>query len=939
MQFLHFMVLGMGTGSIYAMVGLAVVLVFRASGVLNFATGSVGAVAAYIFFALRDQHNVNWILALVLALASGAAIGALTQVLVMSRLRHSSVLLKLIATLGVLTLLQGVMVLIWGSQQQLVEGILPITPVTISSGFVVGEDQLILIAIAIVVSIALKILYTYTSFGRATTAVAENRRVAAGFGWSTSMIEVINWSLGGALSALAAILIAPIVGLSPETLALLVLPAIAAGLVGSFNSFLLTVAGAMALGVIQSELSNYVSTTGVAASVPFLLIVVIVVAGGRARPTRGDIPNRLPLPGTGRIRLSTIAIGGAVLLSLVWTVSPLWIASINTTLIFGLIIMSVVVVTGYAGQLSLGQWAMAGLAAWIAGRLVAVQGLPFAWAALIGVVAMVPIGVVFALPALRTRGINLAVVTLGMAEAVQNIIFTSSNLTGGIDGIQVGSPHLFGINLDDTLYPARYATMTVIAFIVVAVAVSNVRRGRSGRRMLAVSGNERAAAALGINVYATKLHAFALGAAIAGIAGILTVFQTPTVVLTQFDVFGSIDAVVYAVIGGIGWVSGALLGALFGSGSVSSQALSSLTNNNPQVNNWFLLAGGLSVVLVVIQAPNGLAQLNLMKLSVLTHRISSALHGLMRVNGNIESGSGRRQQSRAHSRPQPTAALKQTKKSVELTVTGLCVQFGGVKALSDVNLQVRSGEVLGLIGPNGAGKTTLLDAVTGFNKPSGGSVVLDGRNIQTWSPVRRARAGLGRSFQGVELFRELTVLDNLLVASDDHSFRPYVLDPLHPGRPRQSSLTMELIGELELEPFLDLLPPELPYGTTRLVAIAQALVAEPKVLFLDEPAAGLDTKESAELGRVISRIARQRNVAVVVVEHDVPLVLSICDRIVVLDFGRTIAEGTPDEISADPVVREAYLGRRHHVQSESQGSVSLASSITKEGSVGAPAPY
>src|SRR5271155_4764048 len=135
MQFLHFMVLGMGTGSIYALVGLAVVLVFRASGVLNFATGSVGAVAAYIFFALRDQHNVNWILALVLALASGAAIGALTQVLVMSRLRHSSVLLKLIATLGVLTLLQGVMVLIWGSQQQLVQGILPIAPVSISSGF------------------------------------------------------------------------------------------------------------------------------------------------------------------------------------------------------------------------------------------------------------------------------------------------------------------------------------------------------------------------------------------------------------------------------------------------------------------------------------------------------------------------------------------------------------------------------------------------------------------------------------------------------------------------------------------------------------------------------------------------------------------------------------------------------------------------------------
>ncbi len=246
-----------------------------------------------------------------------------------------------------------------------------------------------------------------------------------------------------------------------------------------------------------------------------------------------------------------------------------------------------------------------------------------------------------------------------------------------------------------------------------------------------------------------------------------------------------------------------------------------------------------------------------------------------------------------------------------LEVRDLTVRYGGVTALDGVALHVRPGTVVGLIGPNGAGKTTLLDAVTGFTPPSDGTVLLDGQDITRWTPVRRARAGIGRSFQGVELFDELSVLDNLLVAADDQSPLRYLLDPLRPGGRRLSPATERVVADLELGDVLDAMPAELPSGTARLVGVARALVAEPAVLFLDEPAAGLDTHETAELGTLIRRIAAQWGIGVVLVEHDVPLVLGVCDHVVVLDFGRCIATGTPDEIRQDPAVLAAYLGTDH----------------------------
>jgi ABC-type branched-subunit amino acid transport system ATPase component len=236
-------------------------------------------------------------------------------------------------------------------------------------------------------------------------------------------------------------------------------------------------------------------------------------------------------------------------------------------------------------------------------------------------------------------------------------------------------------------------------------------------------------------------------------------------------------------------------------------------------------------------------------------------------------------------------------------------RFEGLLAVSNVDLQIEEGQIIGLIGPNGAGKTTFIDAVAGFvTADPGATVVLDDTPIDGWSPTRRARAGLGRSFQSLELFEDVTVRENLLVACDEHDVVRYGADLVRPGRPMLTPVAAAAVREFGLEGDLDVTPDRLPHGRRRLVAIARAVAAAPSVLLLDEPAAGLTAIETEELGRLVRKLAHETGLAVLMIEHDVSLVLSVCDRVTVLDFGRVIATGTPAEITANPAVVAAYLG-------------------------------
>jgi ABC-type branched-subunit amino acid transport system ATPase component/ABC-type branched-subunit amino acid transport system permease subunit len=882
----EFAVLGLAAGALYALLSLGVVLVYRSSGVLNFATGAIGAVGAFVFYGLRDQLGVPTGVALPIGLIAGAAVSALMHVAVLSPMRSASRLAKLIASLGVLTVIQGAIRLGWKNPAQ-PTSYLPTATWTFFGSIRIGEDRIIIILGVIVLVVILSLVYSKTRFGLATTVVAEKPSVAACAGWSITRIELVNFTLAGALSALAAISIAPITGLNVEVLSLLVIPAIAGALVGRLSSFVMAVVGALGIGILESELSRYTTQQGVPESVPLAVIVVMLIVGGRARVQRGEAASLLPLPGKGRPRLGFLAGATAILVVLIFTLSAPWTSAITFTLIITIAIMSVVVVTGYAGQVSLGQWTIAGFGGWTAAKL-ASSGVDFALSAVIAVVVTAVLGTIVAIPALRTRGVYLAVITLAVALVLYDLVLTNLNLTGGYNGLHVPAPSLAGIDLDPIRYPDRYGLLVLVIALLVALVVCNIRTGRAGLRLLAVRSNERVAESLGINVYAAKLFAFMVASGIAATAGVLSAFQQPLVILDNFDVFQSMNLVQFAVIGGGASVAGAPVGALSEPGGIVTQVTSSLFS----IGDWLTVIGGLLVLFVLVRHPDGVA-----------HAVAGAI---ARRRGRTRTPAGRRDPGRAQQgRVLPR---RDDRSPARLDVEGVSVSFGGVKALQDVNLHVEPGEVLGLIGPNGAGKTTLLDAISGFAASSGGRVVLDGTDISRWSPVRRARAGICRSFQAVELFGELTVRENLIAAADRHDFRSYLAGPFRPGGPFRAEAVEAVIGEFSLEGVLEDRPASLSAGMARLVGIARTIVSEPRVLLLDEPAAGLDASESMTLSPVIRQIAHERGTPVVLIEHDVPLVLSTCDRVVVLDWGRVLASGTPAEIESHPGVRSAYFG-------------------------------
>jgi branched-chain amino acid transport system ATP-binding protein len=249
--------------------------------------------------------------------------------------------------------------------------------------------------------------------------------------------------------------------------------------------------------------------------------------------------------------------------------------------------------------------------------------------------------------------------------------------------------------------------------------------------------------------------------------------------------------------------------------------------------------------------------------------------------------------------------------SALLDVAGLCVRYGGVVAVDDVSFTVAEGSVFGLIGPNGAGKTSMVDALTGYTRPAAGQIAVDGRDITRLRPYRRARLGLGRTFQSVELFDDLTVEENLLVASEHVSVGSALRDVFLPHRAPDRTGVDWAISVCGLEDVVDRYPSEISLGQRKLVGVGRALALRPRLVLLDEPAAGLDTEESLELGQRLRSMPAEHGVSVFLIDHDMGLVLGVCDQLMVLDFGRQIAGGTPAEIRENPRVIEAYLGAHH----------------------------
>jgi sulfate-transporting ATPase len=891
-QVFQFAVIGLGAGSLYAIAAIGLVLVFRGSRVVNFAQGAMGMMAAYVFYELHQNWHLSVVLAIPAGLLVSGALGAAFYYFEIRQLKDASNLIKIVATLALFVIAQEVINLVFGAQPRTVNSSLPTNSVTIF-GASIGEDRLWIFVIVIVLTLVLWAIYKYTRFGLATTAVAENPTAAATLAISPDVVAAANWFIGAALGGLAAILLVPITTLSAENLSLIVIPILAAAVIGGFSSFPITTIAGLVLGVAQSEVTRYVSTPGWDTAVPFIAVTLILFFRGRRVAGRGEFFGKLPSVGSGRTAPYLLVLGSGVALLCIWIIFPYdWLVALEYQLVFAIIIMSLVVVTGYCGQISLAQMAFAGVGGLIASWLYSTYHVDFLIALLAGVAAVVPAAVVVALAGVRTRGVALAIVTLGLAFSLEAIVFTNQQFTGGPEGFVTDDPHLLGIPVGGLEYPARFATLTLILLVLIGLAVANLRRGRAGRRLIAVRTNERAAAAMGISVAGAKVYAFALGGMIAGVGGVLLCFFLGAPDFTNFVGITSITFAESAVLGGVGHLGGPLVASSYQPDTLGPQIFSFLGGN---VAIWLAIAGAAALLITLPRFPDGLAPLiekgSARWLTPLRARLSR------RQAPNLES---------------LTSGLAEPPGSTVLSLHDVSVTFGGTKALQGLSLEVRSGEVVGLIGPNGAGKTTAIDAITGFVQPSGGRIVLGDADISRWGPEKRSRAGLSRSFQSLELFDDLSVLENMQAACDRRDRMAYASDLVHPGIGVLSSLAAEAIRAFRLEDRLTTQARHLSFAQRRLLGVARALAVGGSILLLDEPASGLGHVDAMALSDTIVAWAKEHGIGILLIEHNVDMVLRTCDRIVALDFGLVIGSGTPEHIRTDANVVDAYLGTAKH---------------------------
>jgi sulfate-transporting ATPase len=904
----QFGLLGLVSGGAYALTGLGILAVYKGSRVINLAQGAMGMAGSYFFWELyQGGTRLPVWLAFVLAIVLSAGLGAVLYLGVMRLVRDSAETVRMITTLGILISLQSIAAVKYGSDIILTgpffgEGSVEIFGATMTAG------AMVVVAAVALMTIAVAVMFTRTPLGNNAIALQDNPSAASAVGISPHPTGAITWAFGSAAAAMAGIVLLPVTGLAPTQLNSVLVPALAAVLLARFRSVTITVVAGLAFGIFESIGVDKGLGASVTNTVPFVIIVLVLLFSGSSLPNRDDSKYRLPSIGSGRIQLipTIIVVGIGVLL--VAVAGPSWQQAVTTTALISMIALSVVVVTGYAGQLSLAPLALAGFSALITTHLAFDWGWPFLVAVLGGTLAAGIVGIVFGAPASRVRGANLAIVTLGLAMAIETAILREPKFTGGLYGLKIPNPTILGLDLSPSLHPDRYAYACLILATIAALLVVNIRSNASGRRYAAIRSSERGAAALGVSVAGTKTAAFATSGLLAGLAGALMAFRFTSVGFSSYALFNGLTIVGLVVVGGTAYISGGIFAAVLALGGISSLFFADtlgLSNYDP----YLAIITGLMIIATMAFIPDGQMPLNIGSVK----RLVAAARG-RRVTTEI---------------PQDDAALTLTDETDAvaaapakvfaatdrpasdfgiLAVRGVTVRFGGVKALSDVTFDAEPGKVLGIVGPNGAGKTTLIDVISGFRAPSDGHVELAGRRLPPAKPREAAKRGIARTFQNLELFDDLTVRENLLVATEKFSTINYLTDSVLRRKSSIAPRTMRVLELFGLADSLDLAVENLPQGKRRLLAVARALAQDPSVICLDEPAAGVSPSERPELGAMIRSLAHELNMAVILVEHDVDLVSSVCDELVVLNFGQEIARGNPSEVLGSDAVRTAYLG-------------------------------
>ena len=755
--YVEFLLLGLGNGGVFAALAVALVVTYRSSGVLNFATGAQALYAAYTYSLLRNGQllqpipglsptidigtSLGFWPALLITLAVMGIMGSLAYLLIFRPLRNHRPVAKAVASIGLMGLLTAVVSYQVGTEVIEVNPIFPQNHISLF-GVDISVDRLLLAATIIGLGIVLTVLFRFTRFGLATRASAETEVGALVSGLSPDRIALVNWVISFMVCGLAGVLIAPLVPLVPGTYTLFIVPALAAAVVGRFHSLGWAITAGLGIGALES-LSVYINgvhpgfPAGAGELIPLILVLAVLALRGQTMPSRGTLTQvtigRAPRP---HWRPATAVIGSALGLGSIYIFTGNDRAALYTTMITSVIALSVVVVTGYTGQISLAQLTLAGVSAYILSTFASSWGIPFPIAPILSALVAAGAGLLIGIPALRVRGLMLGVVTLTFAAGVEAIWFNNNSIDGGASGLAIPTPRLFGMDLGigsgkDFPRPA-FGILCLIVLVAVAFGVSWLRTSRLGSAMLAVRADERSAAAAGINVVRVKLIGFAIAAFIAGLGGSLLAYQLGNVSFQDFDAFLGLVAFSVVVVAGITSVSGGILAGVISAGGILVALISSGLGSGG-VTSWYGIVAGIGVILTVIFNPDGIVgptasfpgaaarprrhgptrgRAGAVASAVPDAHPSAATPVLAQVS--VEPG-----ELVASAAGVGTNGHTQTSGNEKgpplLDVQNLTVRYGGVLAVDSVSFTVEQGQIVGLIGPNGAGKSTTIDAICGFH--------------------------------------------------------------------------------------------------------------------------------------------------------------------------------------------------------------------------------
>jgi ABC-type branched-subunit amino acid transport system ATPase component/ABC-type branched-subunit amino acid transport system permease subunit len=918
-------------GLITGLVAMGIVLVYRSSRVINFAVGNMGVPATALFAVMVAVSGWPYWLSLVVALILGTLTGALIELTVIRRLFKAPRVIVFVATIGVAQLCQAVTLALpdyrTGSLQT--QFPLPFTG-TWHPGLdieVTASQVLVLIAVPLI-AFGLWWLLGHTAFGDAVRAAATNSDLARMTGINPKMVSTGVWAIAGFLATMAVFLTATdqasadLVNIGPETL----LRGMGAALIGGMTSFPLAMLGGVLIGVLDRVLFfNYTSETGLVQFVLFIGVLFLVAYVSRRdtasagesfqfAPRIAAIPERLRNVWWVRRLPQFVAALGLIVALVLPLLSDRSERHQTWAMIaaFALCAVSVVVLTGWGGQLSLGQMAFAGLGALTAAALIrglsanigwgstrfidgSIGGISFPYAMILGASFASLVAVLVGIGALRVRGLLLAVSTLAFAIAAEVYLFHRPFFTAGFSTVSIERSDIGPLEL--THKNRAYYYFVLIVLVVVLVLVGHLKRTGIGRAIVGVRENELAAAAMTVSPARAKLTAFAVGGFIAGLGGVLLGAVNLTFGPAErfFLVEDSINLISIAVIGGLGSLSGAVVGALWVIG---------LPAFWPQNEVVPLFTSSIGLLLILMYIPGGFVQIGYYARDSLLRWVEKRMGPVEQTKtATVPPASLRRAASLQPATVNPDGSV--------LATRALTVQFGGLVAVDGVDFRADPGEVIGLIGNNGAGKSTLLNAIGGF-VPSRGNVVLLGRDVSRKKPHERARRGLGRTFQAARLYPELTVRDTVELALEARRRTSFWgsllwLPSIKPERSKRAEAS-ELIDFLGLGRYADRFIAELSTGTRRIVELATVLAVAPRVICLDEPTAGVAQREAEAFGPLIIRVQQELDATLVVVEHDLPLILSISTRVYCLEAGQVIAEGVPEDIRDNPRVVASYLG-------------------------------